>query len=165
MFHKSLLKNELPSRRFMGYKPIHLAHDNFHGIICSNETIFGTLVYLSMANNVAFGCFQIACIKNEFSIFEVRELCFCVKKLPKIHTKNGPHQLVKVVGHIWCTFHKLAACERLVGTHIYLGQMLVKVGETWPNLNYNSLIARSWFFGKIIFRFTICCFNMDLPIG
>ena len=83
--------------RFMGYKPIHLAHDNFHGIICLNESIFGTLMYLSMATNVSFGCFQFACIKYPF--LSATAVLF-VKKQPKIHSKNGPHLLVKVVGHI-----------------------------------------------------------------
>ena len=56
----------------MGYKPIYITLDKFHGIIFSNETIFDILVYLGMANNVSFGCFQTACIKYPFSIFKCK---------------------------------------------------------------------------------------------
>ena len=52
--------------------------------------IFGKLVYLILANIVAFGCIHFASIKIPFSIFlSASELYIFLKKLPKIHSNNG----------------------------------------------------------------------------
>jgi hypothetical protein len=63
---KNFTKMSYHVRRCMAFKANELGHDLNHDIICPNELILCTRMYLGMENNVDKGSFHSLCRKINF---------------------------------------------------------------------------------------------------
>jgi hypothetical protein len=106
VFWKSVHKKELSRTKLHGFQVKWASYDHNHGIVCSNDPILCTCVYLGMTNNVDLGSFNFCCTKNSFFIFLVQKMGFFVKPLPKICYKNGITKFYKALYYMWCTIHQ-----------------------------------------------------------
>ena len=135
------------------------ANDEFydlkHDIVCWNDLIFCKSVRLGMANNVAEKSFHLFRTKKIFFIFWVPKMGFFAKKLQNLCFKIGPHHLIKILDHIWCTNNQMVACQKL---SLHLFSKRQNAGDSagsGSNLNCSCFIVFLLFLLKIIFWFTI----------
>jgi hypothetical protein len=76
LFWKSVHKKELPRTKFYGFQAKWASYGHNHGIVCLNDPILCTYVYLGMTNNVSLGSFNFRFTKNSFFIFLVQNMVF-----------------------------------------------------------------------------------------
>ena len=86
---------------------------------------------------------------------------FFVKHLPRNHSKIGPPKFSRILDHIVCTNHQLVASQKISRYLSPKRQITVDSAGSGSNFNYRCLILCSWFFPKIIFRFTTIYFIID----
>jgi hypothetical protein len=89
-FWKSVHKKELSCMKFHWFQAIWARYGHNQGIVCSNDLILYTCVYLWTENNVDLGYFPFLGIKSSFFILLAPKMDFFVKHLPKMSCKNGP---------------------------------------------------------------------------
>ena len=122
-----------------------------------------TCVHLGMANNVDLGGFHCLWKKNPFFIFWAPKMVF-FKHLPRKHSKIGLPKFSILLDHIVCTNHRLVASQNISRYLSPKRQIVADSVGSGQNLNYRCLIVCSWFFQKIIFRFTAIYFMIDPQI-
>jgi hypothetical protein len=75
-FSKSVHKKELSRTKNYRFQGKWASYGHNHGIVCLNDPILCTCVYLAMANNVDFGCFPFLSVKSSFFIFLAQKWLF-----------------------------------------------------------------------------------------
>jgi hypothetical protein len=145
----------------MAFKPKWASYGHNHGIVCSNDLILCTYVYLGMTNNIDLGSFNFCCTKKSFFIFLVQKLGFFVKCLPKICYKNWTTKFYKTLYHILCTIHQFFCMEKVLYPPLKKRQNSTDSAGSGSNLNYMCFIICSWFFPKIVFRYKSIYFIRD----
>jgi hypothetical protein len=161
IFWKSVHTKELSYTKFHGFQARWASSGHNYGIVCRNDPILCTCVYLGMTNNVSLGSFNFRCTKNSFFIFLAPKMVYFVKHLPKICFKNGPTQFYKKLYHILCTIHQLFASKKFSRLPSRNRQISADSDGSGSNLNYRYFIVFSYFFPKIIFRYTSIYFIID----
>jgi hypothetical protein len=161
LFWKSVHKKELSRMKFYDFQAKWASYGHNHGIVCSNDPILRTCVYLGMTNNVHLESFNFRCTKNSFFIFLAQKMVYFVKHLPKICFKNGSTQFYKILYHILCTIHQLFASKKFSRLPSRNRQIFADSGGSESNLKYRYFIVFSYFFPKIIFRYTSIYFIID----
>ena len=150
--------------RFTPFRPNDGCYGHFHGIVCLNVPIFHTIMHIGTTNNVDKELFIFLWIKISFSIFGVSKMGFFVKHLSIICYKIIPHKFIKLLYHIWSTNNQIPFSKKIYIHLFWKRQISTDSVETGPNLNYRCLVVCSWFFVKIIFRYTSIYFIRDTPI-
>jgi hypothetical protein len=134
LFWKSVHKTELSRTKFYGFQAKWASYGHNHGIVCSNDLILCTYVYLGMTNNFDLGSFNFRCTKKLFFIFLVQKLGFFVKCLPKICYKNWTTKFYQAVYHILCTIHQLFTWKRFY-SHLSKNDKIppiqLEAGQIW----------------------------------
>jgi hypothetical protein len=161
IFWKSVHKKELPYMKFHGFQVRWASYIHNHGIVCSNDPILCTCVYLRKANNIDLESFNFCCIKHSIFIFLVQKIGFFVKRIPKICYKNGPTKFKMILYHTVCTIHHLFAWKKFSRHSSRNWQNFANSIGSGSNLNYRCFIVCSYVFPKIIFRYTSIYFIID----
>jgi hypothetical protein len=109
-----------------------------------------------------FWVFNFLCTEKSFFFFRMPKMVFVVvKNLPRNHFKIGPAKISQILYHILGIIHQLVAYQKIFRYRSTNRQIPTDLRESGSNLNYRRFIVCSWFFPKIIFRYTISYFISD----